>query len=68
MSIRKKDAIFSSTYRSNICKRLRVLVFCKNMGKNAGKNISKYSRKLLDHAKQSAAIALKTSSKKQSKK
>ena len=38
------------------------------MGKNTGKNISKYSRKLPDHAKESATIALKTSSKKQSKK
>ena len=32
------------------------------MGKNIGKN--KYSQKLLDHAKQSATDALKTSSKK----
>ena len=36
------------------------------MGKNIGKNISenlsdKYSQKLLDHAKQSATNALKTS-------
>ena len=43
--------------------------FAKNMGKNIGKNISKnlsgkYSRKLLNHAKKSAADALKTSSKK----
>ena len=39
----------------------------KNMGKNIGKNIrkslnSKYSQKRLDHAKQSATDALKTSS------
>ena len=39
----------------------------KNMGKDIGKNItislnSKYSQKLLDHAKQSATDALKTSS------
>ena len=45
------------------------LSFAKNMGKNIGKNISKnlsgkYSRKLLNHAKKSAADALKTSSKK----
>ena len=38
------------------------------MGKNIGKNISKtlsgkYKQKLLDHAKQSATDALKTSSK-----
>ena len=41
----------------------------KNIGKNVGKNISKnfsdkYSHKLLDHAKQSATDALKTTSKK----
>ena len=40
----------------------------KNMSKNVGKNISKslsgkYSQKLIDHAKQSATDALKTSSK-----
>ena len=45
------------------------LSFAKNMGKNIGKNISKnlsgkYSRKLLNYAKKSAADALKTSSKK----
>ena len=44
------------------------LPFAKNMGKNIGKNISeslnsKYCQKLLDHAKQSATDALKTSSK-----
>ena len=44
------------------------LSFVKNMGKNIGKNISKcisgkYSQKPLDHAKQSAADALKTTSK-----
>ena len=36
--------------------------FAKHMGKNIAKN--KYSQKLLDHAKQSATDALKTSSKK----
>ena len=37
----------------------------KNIGKNISKNLSvKYSRKLLNHAKKSAADALKTSSKK----
>ena len=44
------------------------LSFTKNMTRNIGKNISqtlssKYSKKLLDHVKQSAADALKTSSK-----
>ena len=36
----------------------------KNIGKNISKNLSgKYSQKLLDHAKQSAADALKITSK-----
>ena len=36
----------------------------KNIGKNISKNINvKYSKKLLDHAKQSATDTLKTSSK-----
>ena len=47
--------------------------FCllvKNMGKNIVKNISKtlsgkYSQKLLDHAKKSAADAFKTDSKRE---
>ena len=58
MSTIKNNALFSSTQRS----------FVKNEGKNIGKNISKslsgkYNQKLLDHAKQSAADALKTFSK-----
>ena len=37
----------------------------KNIGKNISKNLSgKYSQKLLDHAKKSATVALKTTSKK----
>ena len=41
------------------------LHFAKNIGKNISKNLSgKYSQKLLDHAKQSATNALKTTSKK----
>ena len=33
----------------------------KNFGKNITKNVScKYSQKLLDHAKQSATVAIKT--------
>ena len=44
------------------------LSFAKNMDKNISKNIrkdlsSKYNQKLLDHAKKSAADAIKTSSK-----
>ena len=38
--------------------------FAKNMCRNIGKNLSiKYNQKLLDHAKQSATDALKTTSK-----
>ena len=42
--------------------------FAERMGKNIGKNISKnvsskYGQKLLNHAKQSATDAIKTSSK-----
>ena len=44
------------------------LSFAENMVKNIGKNLSKnlsgkYTQKLLDHAKQSATDALKTTSK-----
>ena len=40
------------------------LSFARNMGKNVCKNKrSKYSERLLDHAKQSATDALKTASK-----
>ena len=47
--------------------------FAKNMGKNIGKHVSKvfsgiYSKKILDHFKQSATDALKISSKKDIKK
>ena len=45
-----------------------LLCFVRNMSRNVGKNItksvsSKYNLKLLDHAKQSAADAIKTASK-----
>ena len=43
--------LFISTKRSNICKRLWILSFARNMGKNVSKKLnSKYSQKLLDHA------------------
>ena len=56
--------LFSSTKRWVY----EFLSFVKNMGKNIGKNVSKclnskYSQKILDHAKQSATDAFKTSSK-----
>ena len=49
-----------------IVKGYRFLFFAKNMVKNIGKNKSKtlnskYGQKLLDHAKQSATYAFKTS-------
>ena len=45
------------------------MVFAKNMCKNKSKVLSfKYSQKLLDHTKQSATDALKTSSKRVSQK
>ena len=55
-----RDRIFARGYG--------FLSFAKNVGKNIGKNISKNlggisSKKLLDHAKQSAADAFKTASK-----
>ena len=60
--------IFRSTKRSNIWKK--AMEFCllleiweKNFGKNISKSLSsKYSQKLLVHAKQSATDALKTAS------
>ena len=53
--------------RENIFKSYWFLSFAKNMGKNIGKNISKswnskYCQKLLDHTKQFATDAFKTSS------
>ena len=56
----QRDGIFVRGYE--------FLSFAKNMGKNIGKNKSKslnskYSQELLDHAKQSATDAFKTSSK-----
>ena len=59
-SVQPRDRIFVNCYG--------FLSFAKNMGRYIGKNISKnlssnYSWKLLDHAKQSATDALKTSSK-----
>ena len=61
----KNDTWFSSTKRSNICKRLWVFVIASNMDKNVGKNIreylsSKYSQKRLDNAKQYPADTVKT--------
>ena len=64
----KNDVLFGSIKRSDICKRLWVFIFCRNMRKNINRNIaknlsSKYSQKRLDHAEQSASDALKTVSK-----
>ena len=56
-SVQPRDRIFVKGYE--------FLSFAKNIGKNVGKNTrknfgSKYSPKRPDHAKQSAADALKT--------
>ena len=55
-SFRPRDEIFLKCYG--------LLYFAKTMGRNISNNLSsKYSQKLLDHGKQSAANALKTASK-----
>ena len=64
-SVQPRDQIFVKGYG--------FLCFAKNMGKDIGKNISKnlsgkYRQECLDHAKQSATDALKTSSKRVIKK
>ena len=58
--VQQRDQIFVKDYE--------FLSFTKNMGRNIGKNKSKhlhskYSHKLLDHVKQSATDAFKTTSK-----
>ena len=55
-SVQLRDRILVKSYG--------FLSFAENMGRNISKNLSsKDSQKLLDHAKQSATDALKTSSK-----
>ena len=55
-SVQPRDRIFVKGYG--------FFSFAKNMGKNTGKNLNyKYSQKLLDHAKQSAIDAHRTTSK-----
>ena len=59
-SVQPRDGIFVKGYAS--------LSFVRKMGKNVVENISKnlsskYSQKLLDHAKQSVTYTLKTPSK-----
>ena len=55
-SVQPRDRIFAKGYG--------FLSFAKNIGKNISKNVKgKYSQKLLDHARQSATHALKTTSK-----
>ena len=59
-SVQARDRIFLKGYGFSS--------FAKNMGQHFGKNVSKnlsskYGQKLLDHAKQSATDALKTTSK-----
>ena len=60
-SVQPRDRIFVKDYG--------FLSFARNMGENVSKNLSsKYSQKLLDHAKQSATDALKTASERAIKK
>ena len=55
-SVQPRDVIFVKGYG--------FLSFAKNIGSNISENLSsKYDQKLLDHTKQSATDALKTSSK-----
>ena len=59
-SVQPRDQTFIKSYR--------ISTFAKNIGKSNGRNTSrnlssKYSKKLLDHDKQSATDALKTTSK-----
>ena len=51
--------------RQNICKRIWIYVFAKNMGKSLS---NKYDQKLPDSAKKSTTDAIKTTSKRAIKK
>ena len=54
-SVQSRDQLFVKGYG--------ILSFAKNVGKNISKNVSrKHSPKLLDHGKQSATDAFKTTS------
>ena len=52
--------MFNRTERQNICERIWIFVFAKNVGKNLS---NKYSQKLIDTAKKSTTDAIKTASK-----
>ena len=57
-SVEPRDQIFVKGFD------LLIFSFAKNMGKNISKNLSgKYSQKILDHTKKTAADAFKTNSK-----
>ena len=59
-SVQSRDQIFVKGYEFLSFARN----MCKSIAKNKSKNVSsKYSQKLLDHAKQSAIAARKTASK-----
>ena len=61
-SFQPRDEIFVKGYGFY---RFFLEVWVKNVGKSRSKNLSsKYSEKLLDHAKHSATDALETASKK----
>ena len=64
----KNGTLFSSTKRSNICKRLLLFFFAKNMYKYISKSISKnvsskFSQKCIDHAKHFTINEVKATSK-----
>ena len=64
----KNDMLFSSTKKSNICKRLWFSFFaiyiCKNISKSIKKNVSKkFSQKRIDDAKHFTINAVKATSK-----
>ena len=66
----KNGTLFSSTKRSNICKRLLLFFFAKNMYKYISKSISKnvsckFSQKRIDHAKRFTINEVKATSKRE---
>ena len=61
-SVQNRDWIFVKGYECLSFKKTKTM--SKNVGKNISKSLSgKYSQKLIDHVKQSATDAFKTSSK-----
>ena len=65
MKITYKNEICNRTARSNICERLWILSFPKNMGKSLS---NRYGQKLFDSAKKSTTGEIKQHQKEQFKK